>query len=64
MNTEPALIVGFISAALVLAVAFGVPISDDQTKAVIAFVTAAIPIVGAFITRSQVTPTKKAQTVD
>ena len=58
MNTEPALIVGFISAAIMLAIAFGVPITDDQTKAVIAFVTAAIPIIGGIVIRQNVTPTK------
>lgn len=58
MRTEPALIVGFCGALLSLAIAFGVPITDEQNKAVIAFVTAAIPFVGAIITRQNVTPTR------
>ena len=58
MRTEPALIIGFIGALLSLAIAFGVPITDDQTKSIIAFVTAAIPFVGAIITRQNVTPVK------
>ena len=56
---EPALWVGLTEAVIVLLVAFGVPISADQKAAVIGLVSAVLAIVGALVTRSQVTPTAK-----
>lgn len=47
---EPAVIIGLISAALSLGVAFGLPLSMEQKAAIIAFLT----ILGSVITRSQV----------
>jgi precorrin-3B methylase len=44
MDREPALIVGLITAAIALAVAFGAPISDDQREAIIGFTVALIPV--------------------
>lgn len=58
MNTEPALIVGAIEAGMVLAVAFGVPISPDQRAAVIGFAGAVIALVGSVIIRANVTPAR------
>lgn len=58
--TEPALWVGLAEAIIVLLVAFGVPISADQKAAVIGLISAVLAIVGAIVTRSQVTPNAKA----
>lgn len=58
MNNEPALIVGAVEALVVLAVAFGVPITGDEKAAIIGAVSAVLMLVGAVVTRSQVTPTK------
>jgi uncharacterized membrane protein len=55
--SEPALWVGLVEAIIVLLVAFGVPISADQKAAVIGLVSAVLAVVGAIVTRSQVTPT-------
>ena len=49
---EPALIVGFVGAAIALGVSFGLPISAEQVGFVMAFVSAIL----AFVTRSQVAP--------
>lgn len=49
---EPALIVGFVGAAIALGVSFGLPVSAEQVGFIMAFVTAGL----AFVTRSQVTP--------
>lgn len=49
---EPAMVVGFIQAILVLAVTFGLALTQEQTAAILA--VAAIGL--ALITRSQVTP--------
>jgi hypothetical protein len=54
---EPSLWVGLVTAVIILLVAFGVPITDDQKVAILGVVSAVLVIVGAFITRSQVTPT-------
>ena len=51
-NKEPALIVGFVGAAIALGVSFGLPVSAEQVGFVMAFVTAGL----AFVTRSQVSP--------
>jgi hypothetical protein len=56
---EPALWVGLVEAVIVLLVAFGVPITADEKAAVIGLVSAVLAVVGAFITRSQVTPVAK-----
>lgn len=50
---EPAMIVAFIQAILVLAVTFGLNLSQDQTAAILAVAALALGL----ITRSQVTPT-------
>lgn len=53
-DKEPALIIGLVQAALVLAVAFGVHLNPAQTASILGFTSAVTAIVGAFITRSQV----------
>lgn len=52
MKTEPAVIVSLVAAAIALAVSFGLELSNEQTGAILAFVT----IVAGLVTRSKVTP--------
>jgi hypothetical protein len=52
MNSEPALILGAVQAALALAVSFGFGLSNEQIGAILAFASA----LTAVIVRSQVTP--------
>lgn len=49
---EPALILGLVAAAITLAVAFGLDLSDKQSTAITLFVIALL----SFVTRSKVTP--------
>jgi len=49
---EPALIVGFVGAAIALGVSFGLPVTAEQVGFILAFVSAGL----GFVTRSQVTP--------
>ena len=52
---EPSLIIGTITAALVLAVQFGVDITDSQQQAILGFASAVLVLVGAAVTRQNVT---------
>jgi hypothetical protein len=52
IRREPALIVGLIEALLVLAVAFGLDLTAEQTAAIVAVAT----VLGGLVVRSQVTP--------
>ena len=70
MNNEPiisvGIIVAFIDAAIAVAVAFGVHITNTQSTAIDALIVASFPIitiVGAFIARSQVMPVAKAKSL-
>lgn len=60
MKNEPALTVGTITAAvaavLSLLVAFGLHLSDDQQKAILAVVTIVAPLLGAVFIRGKVSP--------
>lgn len=60
MKNEPAVTVASITAvvaALIGAlVAFGVDLSDDQQKAILALVAVAGPVIAGLVTRSKVTP--------
>lgn len=58
-SAEPAVWVGVVEAAIVLAVAFGAPITSDQKEAIIAFTSAILAIVGGVVVRQQVTPNAK-----
>lgn len=58
---EPAMIIGFVTALLTLFVAFGVPVTTEQQESIKTFVTALLPIVGAVVIRSQVTPNAKVE---
>jgi len=53
IKSEPALVAGFIQAALALVIAFGVDVSQEQVGAILAITAAAL----ALAVRSQVTPT-------
>ena len=61
-SNEPALVMAVIEAVLVLLVAFGVPISNDQKAAVIGLASAVLALVGGLVVRSQVTPTSRIAT--
>lgn len=52
MKNEPAVVSGLILAAIALATAFGLDLSNEQVGAITAFVSAAM----SFVVRSQVTP--------
>jgi hypothetical protein len=54
-NREPAMFLGVIQAGLALAIGFGLHLSPEQFGLLMAFSAAVL----AWITRSQVTPTKK-----
>lgn len=58
-KVEPAVILGFISAVLILLTAFGVQITDDQTTAIVGLVSAFLVLGGSFLTRAAVTPNSK-----
>lgn len=57
---EPALILGFISAGIILAVGFGLKVSGEQINNIMLFAAATIALFGGVATRSQVIPTEKA----
>ena len=46
VKEEPALIVGVVTAVIVLLVAFGVPISEDQRAAVVGVTAAVLALFG------------------
>ena len=52
MKTEPAVIIALVAAVLGLAAAFGLPLTQEQTAAVMAVVT----ILAGLVTRSRVSP--------
>lgn len=57
MNSEPALILGAVQAALVLVVSFGLPLSNEQMGAILALTAALL----AIVTRAFVTPSKRLE---
>lgn len=62
MKREPVITVGsvgaFVAAVIAVLVAFGVPLTDDQQKAILGLVSVVAPIVVAVIARRFVTPTQ------
>lgn len=53
-STEPALIVGVVQAAITVALAFGLDLTDEQSAALLALAVALFG--GSVVTRQQVTP--------
>jgi len=53
MKTEPALIMGLLTAGIALAVSFGLDLSVEQSGTIVAVAAALLSV----ITRSRVTPT-------
>lgn len=54
LDAEPARVAGFVTALIVLAVAFGAPISPEQKAAILGFVASAMALVQAEVTRQAV----------
>lgn len=52
---------GIVGAVLVLLVSFGVRVTEDQQKAILAVVTLLAPIIAAWVARSKVTPMAKLE---
>lgn len=52
LGREPVVIIGVVQAAIVLAVSFGLHLTDTQTAAILAFTS----VVLALVARTQVTP--------
>lgn len=59
-NKEPAVILGFISAGLILATGFGLRLSGEQVNNIMMFSAAAIALFGGVVIRQQVVPTEVA----
>lgn len=59
IRREPAAFSGLVVAVLTLVVTFGVPIDRDQKTAIVGVVAAVLTMIGAGVTRSQVTPVVK-----
>jgi hypothetical protein len=57
-NREPAMILAAVEAAIVVAVVFGLDITDDQKEAILAFGGAILSLVTGLVIRSQVTPVR------
>lgn len=57
---EPAVILGFLGAALALAIGFGLRVSGEQVNLIMVFAAAAITLLTGVVTRSQVVPTERA----
>lgn len=57
---EPAVILGFIGAALALAIGFGLRVSGEQVNLIMVFAAAGIALATGVVTRSQVVPTETA----
>jgi hypothetical protein len=53
-RTEPTRIIGFATAAVAFAVAFGVQLTTQQQTAILGLVSALLIVLGAEVTRSQV----------
>lgn len=59
---EPVLTAAVTTAVLAVIgvlVAFGVNVSDTQTKAIVGLIVAVLPIVAGFVARSKVSPVAK-----
>ena len=59
VQQEPALVVGVVLAVVGLASAFGLGLTDGQQDAIVALVGAVLALLGAGVTRSQVSPKRR-----
>lgn len=59
LANEPVMISTFVGAVFGVLIAFNVPVTEQQQSTVIALVVSIGALLGAFIARSQVTPTSK-----
>ncbi len=55
-DTEPAVVLGVVTAAVAALTSFGVAISTGQSNALYGLVASALALGQAFVTRSQVSP--------
>ena len=53
---SPALVVGFVTAALAVAVAFHLPLTDEQAQAILGLVSAGVVLAGAVFVHNTTTP--------
>lgn len=60
IKNEPVLVTALVQAVLVLAVSFGVHLSEGQSAAILGITGAVL----AFVARSQVTPSSKVHTTN
>lgn len=63
LTDEPALITGFVSAVMILLVAFGVPITDDQRTAVLGLFAAGVALAGSILVRAKSTPNSRVDAI-
>lgn len=56
IRREPSRIVGFVLAVVGVCTAFGLGLTQAQQSAIVAIVGAALALLGAEVTRSQVSP--------
>ena len=68
MDREPVItantIVAFITAVIVLAVAFGLPMTEQQQAAIVGVVIIVAPILAAFWARTNTTPLSRPRDAD
>lgn len=68
MSDEPVLsantLVALVSAVLVLAISFGMPMTEEQRAAILGVVVIVAPIAAALWARSQVTPLADPRDID
>lgn len=60
-QVQPVLVIGFVAALLALLVAFGVKVSDTQTKTILAFIEAIFPLAAALLAKAFVVPVAKLE---
>ena len=63
VTDAPALVTGVVVAVLLLLTAFGVPLTDEQGKAIVALVGAILTLGGALYTHAATTPNAHVDTI-
>lgn len=59
IRREPALVIGLVLAVIGVASSFGLGITDGQSDAIVALAGAVLALLGAGVTRSQVSPKQR-----